>query len=58
MIEIFPDKAGEWRWRLKGRNGEIMATSEGYTREADAVRGAEDARRVMATAPIDHRRTQ
>lgn len=25
------DSAGEYRWRLKAANGEIVATSEGYT---------------------------
>ena len=36
-IEIYQDKAGEWRWRLKHENGNIMAdSSEGYSSE-DAV---------------------
>ena len=26
-----------WYWHLKGRNGEIIAQSEGYTREASCV---------------------
>lgn len=47
MTEIFRDAAGEWRYRVKGRNGEIMATSEGYTRPEDAERGLADLRRVM-----------
>lgn len=37
----------QWRWTLKGGNGEIMATSEGYTRKADAERGFLDATRAM-----------
>ena len=28
--EIYTDKSGEFRFRLKARNGEIIATSEGY----------------------------
>lgn len=36
--EIFSDKAGEWRWRLVAGNGETVATSESYTRRADADR--------------------
>ena len=47
MPEIFRDDAGEWRYRIKGRNGEIMATSEGYTRPQDAERGLADLRRVL-----------
>ena len=29
-FEIYKDKAGEFRFRLKARNGEIIAKSEGY----------------------------
>lgn len=39
MVEIFEDDAGAFRFRVKGRNGEIVAQSEGYTRAADALRG-------------------
>jgi uncharacterized protein YegP (UPF0339 family) len=41
-FEVYPDKADEWRWRLKADNGEIVAVGEGYTREADAERGITD----------------
>ena len=39
IAEIFEDVAGEFRFRIKGLNGEIVASSEGYTRKADAARG-------------------
>jgi len=30
-FEMYEDRAGEWRWRLRHRNGEIVADSgEGY----------------------------
>ena len=29
-FEVYTDKAGEFRFRLKATNGEIIATSEGY----------------------------
>ena len=29
-FEIYKDKAGEFRFRLKAKNGEIIATGEGY----------------------------
>ena len=38
MNPYFQDSAGEWRWRIRARNGEILATSEGYTSEEDAHR--------------------
>lgn len=47
MTEIFQDKHGEWRFRIKGHNGEIMATSEGYTRPHDARRGLDDLRAIL-----------
>jgi uncharacterized protein YegP (UPF0339 family) len=45
MVDIFSDAAGEYRYRLKGDNGEIMASSEAYTNEYDAKRGAGDLQR-------------
>lgn len=27
----------EWRWRLKARNGEIIASGEGYKNKADCL---------------------
>ena len=29
-FEIYKDKAGEFRFRLKAANGQIIATGEGY----------------------------
>jgi uncharacterized protein YegP (UPF0339 family) len=44
-IEVYKDLKGEWRWRIKARNGEIIADSaEGYTRRWSAWRAA---RRLM-----------
>ena len=30
-FEIYTDKSGEFRFRMKAKNGQIIATSEGYT---------------------------
>lgn len=38
-FEIYKDKRGEWRWRLKARNGKILAvSSEGYASQIDVHR--------------------
>lgn len=38
-FHIYQDKRGEWRWRLKARNGRIVADSgEGYANQGNAVR--------------------
>jgi len=47
-IEVYRDAAGQWRYRVLAANGETIAASEGYTRRADAQRGARDL--LLATA--------
>lgn len=38
-FEPFKDAAGEWRWRMRHRNGNIQAmSSESYKRRATLVR--------------------
>lgn len=34
---IWKIKNGNWAWRLKAKNGEIIATGESYKRKIDAV---------------------
>ena len=38
-FEMYKDKAGEFRFRLKARNGQIIAVSEGYTTKAACENG-------------------
>ncbi|WP_276273733.1 YegP family protein [Haloarcula litorea] len=48
-FEIYEDSADEWRWRLRHRNGEIVADSgEGYPKRSRAVAAIE---RVKRHAP-------
>lgn len=37
-FEVYKDAQKQYRWRLKGGNGEIVATSEAYTTKANANR--------------------
>ena len=37
--EVYADKAGEFRYRLKAANGEIIASGEGYTAKASCMNG-------------------
>lgn len=41
-FEIFRDADGEFRFRLKAANGEVLMQSEAYTNETDARRGVVD----------------
>ena len=38
-FEVYKARDG-WRWRLRARNGRIIATGESHTRERDALRAA------------------
>lgn len=37
--ELYKDRAGEFRFRLKARNGEIIAVGEGYASKAGCQNG-------------------
>lgn len=44
--ELYTDKGGEYRFRLKAGNGEIIAlSSEGYTSKSGALNGIDSIRR-------------
>jgi uncharacterized protein YegP (UPF0339 family) len=51
-FELYEDKAGEFRFRLKAGNGEIILASEGYKQRASAENGIES---VKKNAPDDAR---
>lgn len=38
-FEMFRDKAGEYRFRLRARNGKIILTGEGYKQRAGCLNG-------------------
>ena len=40
-FEMYLDKAGEYRFRLKAKNGENIGRSEGYKSKASCVNGIE-----------------
>ena len=40
-FEVYQDKAGEFRFRLKARNGQIIGVSEGYVQKASCLNGIE-----------------
>jgi len=51
-FEMYQDKAGEYRFRLKARNGEIIGTSEGYAAKAGCLNGIESVQKNAADAEI------
>ena len=50
-FEVYADKAGEYRFRLKARNGQIIAVSESYKAKASCLNGVDSVKR-NADSPI------
>jgi len=51
-FEIYLDKAGEYRFRLKATNGEIIAVSEGYKAMAGCENGIASVKKNAPDAEI------
>ena len=51
-FEMYTDKAGEFRFRLKATNGQIIATSEGYKAKASCLNGIESVKKNAPEAEI------
>lgn len=51
-FEVYEDKAGQFRFRLKAGNGEVVATGEGYTTRPAAHKGCEAVQRAADGAEI------
>ena len=52
-FELYTDKAGEFRFRLKARNGEVIAASEGYKAKASCLNGIDSVRRNAPVAAVE-----
>ena len=50
--EVYQDKAGEYRFRLKARNGEPIGKSEGYKAKASCLNGIESVGKNAPDAEI------
>lgn len=51
-FEVYTDKAGEFRFRLKASNGQIIAVSEGYKAIASCLNGIESVKKNVVDAKI------
>lgn len=51
-FEVYRDKAGEFRFRLKATNGQIIATGEGYKAIAGCMNGVESVKKNAPEAEI------
>ena len=51
-FEVYTDKAGETRFRLKAANGEVILASEGYKAKSSCMNGIESVRKNAVDAEI------
>ena len=53
-FQPYKDRKGEYRWRLRARNGEIIADSnEGYSSKASCKHGIDLVREQAANAEVE-----
>ncbi|HPA71350.1 MAG: YegP family protein [Spirochaetes bacterium] len=51
-FEVYKDKKGEFRFRLKAANGEVIANGEGYKTKAACMNGIRSIKRNAANAEV------
>ena len=51
-FEVYTDKRGEFRYRLKAKNGQIVAVGEGYKSKKSVLNGVESVRKNAAEGNI------
>ena len=52
-FELYKDKAGKFRFRLKASKGQVIATGEAYETKASALNGIESVRKNAGDAALD-----
>ena len=53
-FQIYQDRKGEYRWRLRARNGEIIADgNEGYSSKASCEHGIDLVKEQAASAEVE-----
>lgn len=51
-FEVFTDKSGKFRFRLKAGNGEIIAVGEAYNSKDSCLKGIDSVKRNAPDAAI------
>jgi uncharacterized protein YegP (UPF0339 family) len=54
-FEVYKDKKGEFRFRLKAKNGQIIATSEGYSKVDSCLKGVASVKKNAPAAKIEEK---
>ena len=51
-FEIYQDKKGEFRWRLRADNNQVIAAGEGYSSKAGCKNGIESVKKNAPKAEV------
>ena len=51
-FEVYTDNSGEFRFKLKAPNGEVIAMSEGYSSKKSCMNGIESVKKNASNATI------
>lgn len=51
-FEVYEDRAGKYRFRLKASNGEVVASGEAYETKSSAKQGCEAVQRAANGAAV------
>lgn len=51
-FEVYSDKAGKFRFRLKAGNGEVIAQSEPYESKSSCMNGVESVKKNAPDAKV------
>jgi hypothetical protein len=52
-FEVYQDGNGDYRFRLKARNGQVIATGEGYSTKKACLNGIASIRKNAPDARLD-----
>ena len=52
-FEVYKDRAGKFRFRLKASNGQVVATGEAYETKAAAKKGCESVEKAATGARVE-----
>ena len=52
-FEVYKDKAGKFRFRLKASNGQVVAVGEAYETKASAMKGVQSVQKNAVGATVD-----
>lgn len=51
-FEVYKDRAGKYRFRLKATNGQVVAVGEAYESKSAAKKGCESVQRAAEGAEV------